>query len=489
MSDIILDRSENIPHIAAPRTAALPLDKTKAVLASYYNANFRKVLERIGMLMVLGSECTNYNTTYGTSNSTHFRPGLPAGSTEIGDVLIVSEDGTDPRTWRVVILNPDEIEITDTELVDGPALVNNYDAIKDTVIILCVGKLGMQKHITKNEICRGQFPDALTAEDLILRGNVDDPDATNLADKVDYFDLEHRIDAGFEGEHKAGFVKNNHLDKNEVLSTQGSLNLMRNGFFTLRDAVSATFWELISGGTMTPTTNACGLFPSWYCKFEQTASGQGLRQLLKYCEKNIPLRMSFYAWGKDGDENIIASLNDPYSEANLSIALTTTPTLYNLPFIPASQCSVYARFLSEGAGTNEWYIAMVSVSFGDINTYPERSPRDALYDGVQHNNFFIADLTAGGDVTVGVWTPARRIRILRVDAYAITAPNDDVVFRLTDGGTDLDTTILSGQNAGYADTETCFAMGAPLTLKIISNSDTSGANAHVIIQYTADNAS
>jgi hypothetical protein len=142
------------------------------------------------------------------------------------------------------------------------------------------------------------------------------------------------------------------------------------------------------------------------------------------------------------------------------------------------------RFIANTASTITWKIALVTLCMGDIHTYPERSSLDVLFDGVHQADFYINTLRASSDKIWAKWTPKRSIKLIRIDAYASTAPDANATIRLTNGVNNVDVTINSGQNLGSNTTTVQeFNGGTELTLKVPANSVGTGGECNYVLQY------
>lgn len=475
-----LDRRAMIPHPGEPRPEDLPLDDEYAVRPDYYNANLRQLAEAIGCIMFTGVMCED-GGHYGASDATHCRLTLPDDFTEIGDILHIG-DGS--REWRVEITVENAIEFTDTNLVDGTSGGTDYDTIKDNLLLWCVAKTKLSKPVTKNEICLGNFADGLHADDIQRSAAHTDTIDTLFTS----YEVQHNFAPGtsHDGTHKDSIIDNNHLVKSTVLRSQGSLNLVANGFFLVNGEPSSDYWEAIGGATLTPDeTVTCSSFPKNYCQVDTTDVNQGLRQKVDDIEAGIPLKMSCYMKGAAGGENVRLMMNTDSGSVHDDVELTTTWTRYDLTWdAPDDQCSFYARAMSLDTGASTFYIAMISVSFGDVPQYPERSPKDNVFDLAVPITAYIHTLVAASDIVVATWTPQNDIKILRVDAYATRAVDANCTIRLTDGADNVDTVILSGQCSGSNTAGTQeYDAGLPLQIQVPANAVSSGGLCTVVIQY------
>lgn len=480
MSDIILDRRGQIPYVAEPRPKELPKDKEYAVRADKYNANLRKAFERMGVIMVLGSECSPTSVQYGATDADNFRATLPEDSTEVGDIIIVSEDAVNPRTWRFTIVYADEIEIADAQLVDGASGTSNYDTIQKSLIIWLVSKAGLRQWVSKNEILRGQFADALKADDLIM--GVDDD--TVLGTKVDWFDEEHRVDAGHEGEHKAGFLTNSMLDLDDVLKTQGASNIVKNGAFNINNAADISFWTAISA-TLTAPAGVCGTFPYYMMKIAVTDADQGAYQDLIDLDVGEMITATFFAKGTNG-KKIRAVLQTDTLDETLPITCTGSFVEYSLQFTPDNICSnPKIKFLSDETGAQDFYIAYVCVRWGNVRMKAERAASDVMYDAVHDMAFYMPDLAAAAaDEIYASFVLEKNIKIISIYAYSrVAAATADATIRLSDGTNNVDVVIANLANAGHVHSAQEYAKAATLTLTLLQNTTTNGDDVSVVIQY------
>lgn len=468
-----LDRRDAMPYPWQGRPADLPLDPTYALRADYLNANWRQIMEAIGVVLITGQMCTEGSATYGSSTTTYCRLTLPEGYCELNDWLHIG-DGS--RQWRVQMTVENEIEFSDSDLIDGTAGTANYNAIQDDLMMWTLAKAKLTKLVTKNEIVTGDFSDGLHGDDIpVSQGSSD-----SIKDQLDDIYVEHESD----GTHSAGVIGNSELDKDDVLISQGFVNRVRNGAFNLNDTECADYWTDIGTPSTTPTDNGKSAYPHYDLQFTTNALGEGVYQNLLYgFEANVPIRMSFVAWGDSGGEEIKAQMYTGVETATSELEMTTDPTTYYLTLTPTDISTLVVRFISNTASTITWHIALVTVCLGDIHTKPERSSGDVLYDAVLTQQLYVNDLKASGaDKQYGQWVLERGIKILRADAYANTAPDANVTLRITDDATNYDVTVNNGANTGNNTADQEYAAGT-LKLKVLTNTASTGGACILTVQY------
>lgn len=460
-----------------PRTSDLPEDMAYAVRADILNRNFRDLAESIGCPLVTGDQdfCVEGSAQYGASTTTYCRLTLPPDRFEIGDLLKIT-DGT--RVWEFVVAYEDQIEITDTELIEGTAGTANYNAIQSSLIIIGFGKAGLLKFVSATNIALGANANALHGDDI----RVSDTDATTLEEVSDDVYTEHEAD----GTHSVDIIDNDNMKTDTVLATLGCDNLIKNGNFEINDAADSSYWDAVGTGVLTPEElHVCGEFPDRDLKIVVTDNNSGAEQSIARCEKDIPLTMMCWVKGT-ADKEIKLILKTDTASAEKAITCAGTWEEAFVKFTPDDQCTVKAQILSNETGAQTFYVALVTVKFGNYVQKPERAAADVLYDAVHTAVFYIPTLcSAGADSIYAVWTPQRDIKLIRIDAYVHLDPaTDDATIRLTDGSSDVDTDILIGNNSGAnASTVQEYAAGAPLTLKVLQNTTTDGTECIIVIQY------
>ena len=471
-----LDRRGAMPYVWQGRPADLPLDPTYAISDDKLNANWRQIMEAIGVVLLTGQMCEEGTVTYGASTTTYCRLTLPDGFTEVNDWLHIG-DGV--RQWRVQVAVEREIEFSDADLIDGTAGTANYNTIQDDLMMWTLAKAKLTKKVTKNEISLGAFDDSLHGDDIRMSKT----DATTVAAKANLLDVEHESD----GTHSAEIIGNAELDKDDVLVTQGVINLLKNGAFHIGELDDDWGWTYTGGATGATTKTTPPEFPAYYNIISTSSPGDGIKQEIIGIEKDIPIRLSFYVRSLTSDKfNLKVSLYDGTGSETLEEEISNTWVLRHLTLTPVTQDGVYVQFElnSSGSGTdNEFHLALVSVCFGDVHMRPERSPMDVLYDAIYEHTIYLDTLQCVGDTVFADWDLLENIKVERIDAYARTAPNADVTIRLTNGSSNMDTTILNGQNKGEHGISGNYTRADTLQVKVLANSDSSGANCNVVITY------
>lgn len=471
-----LDRRGLIPYPAEPRPEDLPLDTEYAVKPSYANANWRMIAEAIGKTLFTGEHyLIQDGGHYGASDTTHCRLTLPPDYTELNDWLIIGEtqvDG-DSRVWAVEISVEDAIEFTDSDLVKGAASTNNYNSIMTDLWFMTLSKKKIPIMITKDEICLGAFDKGLHGDDIRMSKT----DATTVATKAGLIDTEHEAD----GSHSNEIIGNAQLKKDDVLKTQGFINQIRNGDFSINEAASRDYWDDVLTPVVTASASACGVFPAFFLDIDTNALNEGVEQLLKGFETNQPVTCEFWALGDVGGEKIKATLDSPSATQTEEFVLTTDWTKYSVELTPDSQCSFYLKILANQGAAQTFYIARVSVHLGDIVIIPERASKDVLFDGVHKLGLFVSDLTVASQFAA--WVSERAFKILRVDIYCRTVPDANTTFRISDGITNYDITVNSGVNAGNNTADQMYPASSNMTMAIQAAATLSGADAVIVIQY------
>jgi|GEM_PF-6114938 len=468
------NRKEVLPFTFEPRPKDLPLDMEYAVRGDYMGATLRKIVEMIGKTFWLGThyQCLEGSAHYGTSDSTHCRLTIPSGYTELNDYLVIG-DGT--RIWRVQVTVANQIEFTDTNLISGDSGTANYDEIKESLTFMTLSKTKIATYITKNEIALGTHTDALHGDDI----RISDAIATTIKDLYDAFDLEHEAN----GKHSNGIIENSMLDKTDVMITQGFVHKETNGAFNINDEASVDFWEAIdSPDKFQAALNLSSDFPAFEMEIETTGIGKGAKQLLIGCEKDYPLRLSFWAKGNAGGEEIMVRLYAGMISEEMPITLTADWVIYYLTFTPITWSNVYVSFTALVDATINWRTALVSIASGDIHTKPEKNAKDSIYDAIHTMTFFCADpLTAGQFAGFAL---EKNIKILRADAYVRTAPNVAAkIIRISDGATNYDINIADGANSGSNTNDQEYAKAAAMTVSAIDSAATNAANMTLVVQY------
>lgn len=473
----MLDRRNMFPHWWQGRPEDLPRDPNFRVRSDYLNANLRAVAEAIGVVLITGDLCTEGNFHYGTSTTTECRLTLPDDYTEVGDILMVA-DAT--RQWRIpAIAYENEIFFSDTHLIAGSSSGNDYNTIQNNLIMWTLSKTKITKTVTKNEIVLDSFPDGLHADDMQLA----EGDATNLKTKVELIDVEHESN----GVHSVGIIKNDTLDKADVLSSQGFINRVKNSDFVINDAASRDYWLDVLTPVVTPTSNPCDSFPDFFCQVDTNQLDEGIRQLLKGFETDQPVTCVFWAKGNAGGEQIKVRLDTAVVSSTQQITLTTTWTKYTIALTPDSQCVFYVNFLADTGSSITWMIAKVSVYMGDIKIIPEPNPQNAVLDAVMTKTFYAQTTIYTPDQIIAQWTLERACKILNAKAYLITAVGGiggDLDVRLTDGVTDYDTTVVTGNNDGEQTADQEYPAGSTMEVKIIGNGNrNNGLDLTIVFQY------
>lgn len=470
-----LDRRNMFPYWWQGRPSDLPLDPNYRVRSDYLNANARAIAEAIGIVLITGDMATESNVHYGSSIATECRLTLPDDYTEIGDILMVA-DAT--RQWRIpAIVYENEIYFSDTHLVKGSSGGNDYDTIQNNLIMWTLSKTKLEKTVTKNEIVTGAFDDGLHGDDIRMSKT----DATTVAAKASLIDVEHESN----GVHSAGIIGNDNLDKDDVMSSQGFINRVKNSDFVINDAASRDYWLDVLTPVVTPTSSACDVFPDYFCQIATNQLNEGIRQLLKGFETDQPVTCVFWAKGNAGGEEIYVRLNTAAETATQTITLTTTWTKYTVALTPDSQCSFYVNFLADTASSITWMIAKISVYLGDIKVIPERNPQDSVVDAVMTKTFFAQTTLYAANQIIAKWTLERACKIVNAKAYLIGAVGSaNLVVRLTDGITNYDTTVSLGNNEGEQTADQEYPTASNMEVIIVGDAARDGGtDLTIVYQY------
>lgn len=472
----MLDRRNMFPHWWLGRPEDLPRDPNFRVRSDYLNANLRAVAEAIGTVLITGDLCTEGNIHYGASITTECRLTLPDDYTEVGDILMVA-DAT--RQWRIpAIAYENEIFFSDTHLIAGSSGGNDYNTIQNNLIMWTLSKTKIQKTVTKNEIVLGDFADGLHADDIQLENG----DSTTIKAKLDLFDVEHESN----GVHSDGIIKNDTLDKDDVLKTQGFVNRARNGAFNINGVASREYWDDVITPVVTPTDNGKTAFPRFSLQVATNANSEGIaHSVLGAVEAFKPNRVECYLWGDSGGEQVRIQIYDGIVSAFSDITLTTSKTLYTLDLTPEDTTTLIFRAISNTGAAQTWHIALVNIALGDIHTEPERGAEDILYDACDVMNFFVSSLVYAANQTIIKFTPQHAIKILRMDAYAITAVGGaNAIVRLTDGSNDSDVQINVAANQGTSSPDQEYAAGVELELLVVGNAAVNaGGEINIALSY------
>lgn len=479
MSGILtgLDRRSAMPWPYEGRPRELPLDEEYAFRSDRGNANWRQLMEAIATALITGIMCEEGTVTYGASTTTHCRLTLPDGYAEVNDFLVIG-DGT--RIWRVEVAVAREIEFSDSNLIDptGGEGTADYNTIQNNLIMFTLSKSKLSAWISKNEIARGSQDGALHLDDL-QRSKTDTDNANTTLEKLF---TEHEND----GSHSDNIIGNSNLKKADVLITEAFISRVKNGAFNINGAASLDYWtEVGSLVTFQANDNGKAAFPRYCAQLSSDDSGEGMSQDLSEnkFEANVPIRMCFYAKGNSGGEKLKFQLYNGIESAEAEVVLTTTYTAYYLTFTPSDATNLTVRFLSNQASAQTIFIALVTIASGDVHTYPERSPQDVQYDMVLQDTFFVEDITVFGDMIFAQWDLLRDIKILQIDIKCLANVDADVVIRLTDGSTNHDTTIASGNSTAQNTADQDYDKNATMQLKVLSSSATTGDGCNVTIQY------
>jgi hypothetical protein len=448
------------------------LDEEYAIKPDECNANWRQGMEAIGKVLFTGVMCED-GGYYGASDTAHCRLTLPDDFTEVGDILHIG-DGS--REWRVTVTVDNAIEFTDTQLHSGTAGTANYDTIKNLLRFWTMANAKLTKIVTRNEIALGAHAEALHGDDI----RISDTEATTVEDLFDDFYVEHELG----GAHSSDIIGNANLKKDEVLTSQGFLNMVKNGEFWLHEEASKRYWEEVGTPvSVTPTSNPCGSFPRHVNTLVTDAQGEGIRQAMTGIEQNQPCRLVFWGQGNAGGEKIIAELLvSGGASAHVDIVLTTTWTKYYLDFTPDDSCNLYVRFISDDSGSATWRLAKVNVAQGDVHSCPERAPRDYLLDDVKYASFYTPNIRTGG-FNIAQFTPRTPFELIGIEAFARTAPNADVTIRISDGGHNEDLVFTSGETHDYVAAEYYYGFGSALTISAETNSDSASTDVQIILHY------
>lgn len=473
----MLDRRNLFPYWWQGRPEDLPRDPNYRVRSDYLNSNANVIASAIGIVLITGDLCTEGNIHYGSSITTECRLTLPDDYTEVGDILMVA-DAT--RQWRIpAIAYENEIYFNDTHLVAGSIGGNDYNTIQNNLMMWTLSKTKIIKTVTKNEIVLGSFADGLHADDMQLSQS----DATNLKTKVELIDVEHESN----GVHSVGIIKNDTLDKSDVLASQGFINRVKNSDFVINDAASRDYWLDVLTPVVTPTSSACDVFPDFFCQVATNQLDEGIRQLLKEFETDQPVTCVFWAKGNAGGEQIKVRLDTAVVSSSQQITLTTTWTKYTIALTPDSQCSFYVNFLADTGSSITWMIAKISVYMGDVKIIPEPNPQNAVLDAVMTKTFFAQTTVYGANQIIAKWTLERACKILNAKVYLITAVagiGGDLVVRLTDGITDYDTTVVTTSDEGEQTSDQEYPASSNMEVIIVGNANrNNGVDLTIVFQY------
>ena len=168
-----------------------------------------------------------------------------------------------------------------------------------------------------------------------------------------------------------------------------------------------------------------------------------------------------------------------------NITLTSGYVKYYLTYTPLSQCNLYVRIISNTASTITWYVALVTVCMGDVHTYPEKSPEDAVRDAVLTKTFFAQTTVYSANQIIAQWTLERDLKIVNVKAYLITAvAGANLVVRLTNGTDNYDVTVSTGNNAGENTGDQEYSSADDMEVIIVGDiSRTDGKDLMIVYQY------
>jgi len=126
-----------VPHEFQNNPNPLNYDPAYNVDARKFNDNFKTLSTAIGVVRVLGEECTEGSTHYGSSSSTRLCFTLPPEKRALPGDVILAGDGT--RSWRFICEYEDEVKLTDDELTYGNEGMS-YEGILSNLRILIIAK-------------------------------------------------------------------------------------------------------------------------------------------------------------------------------------------------------------------------------------------------------------------------------------------------------------------------------------------------------------
>jgi hypothetical protein len=125
----------------------IEVENRKLISEAIVLENYDKLSRAIGNVQIIGTDCTD-----DTSTTILCKLVTPTDHLEIGDVVVIGEGGANLRVWYVQVAIADKLSFSDANLINGSAGINNYDAIKNDLMIWIISKAKLYNFITKNQI-------------------------------------------------------------------------------------------------------------------------------------------------------------------------------------------------------------------------------------------------------------------------------------------------------------------------------------------------